>query len=341
MTTLHDLPAPRSLGNGIHLIPTPLPFKSPPWVNVYVIEAKGGLLLIDCGTDWEPGRQALRDGFSALGLDESEVHTLLVSHLHPDHVGMSARLVREWGCRFVMHQRASRLVDRYNDTPGYMEWLKQIAATHGVPPALAESATEVKRPDYMPPIEKPDHTVEDGDRIDLGGGRHLEVLHTPGHEESHICLRDSRSGILFSGDHILPRISPVIMYDTGLEDPLGDYLASLQRLIDMGIDVTYPAHGTLIAHGDERAQQILLHHDRRLADMEELVNEGETTAWLVMIKSFRPNLDPVQARLAFLETISHLEHLRRTGRIEAEERDGVLVYRPSAREGSLHGPNTR
>jgi hypothetical protein len=56
-----------------------------------------------------------------------------------------------------------------------------------------------------------------------------------------------------------------------------------------------------------------------------------------MIKSFRPNLDVVQARLAFLETISHLEHLRLTGRIEVEERDGVLVYRPSRREGSLHG----
>ncbi len=336
-----DLPSPRSLGNGIHLIPTPLPFKSPPWVNAYAIEAKGGLLLIDCGTDWEPGRQALREGFAALGLDESAVHTLFVSHLHPDHVGMSARLVREWGCRFVMHERASRLVDRYNDTPGYVERLKKIAASHGVPKALAETATSVDRPDYMPPIDKPDHTVEDGDRIDLGGGRSLEVLHTPGHEQTHICLRDSRSGILFSGDHILPRISPVIMYDTDLEDPLGDYLTSLQRLIKMGIDVTYPAHGTLIAKGDERAQQILLHHDRRLADMEEMVAEGETTAWLVMIKSFRPNLDPVQARLAFLETISHLEHLRRTGRIEAEDRGGVVVYKPTRRKGSLHGSDTR
>ena len=341
MTGTATLPQPRSLGDGIHLIPAPLPFKSPPWVNAYAIESNGGLLLIDCGADWEPGRQALRDGFTSLGLEESAIHTLVVSHLHPDHVGMSTRLVREWGCRFVMHERASRLVDRYNDTPGYIERLRKIASTHGVPRSMAEAATSVDRPDYMPPIDKPDHVVEDGDRIDLGDGRSLEVIHTPGHEQAHICLRDSRSGILFSGDHILPRISPVIMYDLDLDDPLGDYMASLQRLVDMGIGTTYPAHGTLISQGDERAQQILLHHDRRLADMAELVAEGDTTAWLVMIKSFRPNLDPIQARLAFLETISHLEHLRMTGRIEAEERDGVLVYRPSRREESLHGASAQ
>lgn len=321
------IPSPRSLGNGIHLIPAPLPFKSPAWVNTYAIESNGGLLLIDCGTDWEPGRQAIRLGFAELGLDESAVHTLLVSHLHLDHVGMSGRLVREWGCRFVMHQRAVKLVDVYNDTPGYIERLKEMASIHGVPDSVREETTSAIRPDYMPLINPPDHTVEDGDVIDLGGGRHLEIVHTPGHEPSHICVRDNRTGILFSGDHVLPRISPVIMYDTLLDDPLGDYMSSLLKLVDLDIGVTYPAHGTLIDQGDERARQILLHHDRRLLDMADLVREGDTTAWSVMLKSFRPNLDALQSRLAFLETISHLEHLRLTGRIRDEDRNGKTIYR--------------
>ena len=322
-----NIPSPQSLGDGIHLIPAPLPFKSPAWVNTYAVESNGGLMLIDCGTDWEPGRQAIRDGFADLGLDESAVHTLLVSHLHLDHVGMSARLIREWGCRFVMHQRASKLVDVYNDTPGYMERLQEIASTHGVPDSVRKETTASVRPDYMPLIDPPDHIVEDGDSIDLGGGRRLEIVHTPGHEPAHICARDNRTGILFSGDHVLPRISPVIMYDTFLVDPLGDYMNSLQKLVEMEIGVTYPAHGTLIDQGDERARQILLHHDRRLLDMADLVREGDTNAWGVMLKSFRPNLDSLQARLAFLETISHLEHLRLTGRIREEHRDGKMVYR--------------
>ena len=322
-----SVPPPRSLGDGIHVIPAPLPYKSPPWVNTYAVESNGGLLLIDCGTDWEPGREAIRQGFADLGLEESAVHTLIASHLHPDHVGMSARLVNEWGCRFVMHERAAKLVDRYNDTPGYMNRLVKIASVHGIPDSATNAAMRVDRPDYMPLLEPPDYLVEDGDTIDLGDGRSLHVLHTPGHEPAHICLRDSRTGILFSGDHILPRISPVIMYDPDHTDVLGDYLGSLQRLIAMDVGVTYPAHGSIIEQGDERSRQILLHHDRRLLDMAELVRSENTTAWKVMLKSFRPNLDPLQSRLAFLETISHLEHLRVTGRIRDEERDGKVIYR--------------
>lgn len=322
-----SIPPPQSLGNGIHLIPAPLPFRSPAWVNTYAIEANGGLLLIDCGADWEDGRRALRKGFADLGLEESDVHTLVVSHLHPDHVGMAGRIVRELGVRFVMHERAAGLVDRYNDTPGYQERIRKIATSHGVPDSLVRASTTWDRPDYMPVIDPPDHTVEDGDTIELGGGRSLHVLHTPGHEPAHICLRDSLTGILFSGDHVLPRISPVIMYDLGLTDPLGDYMSSLQRLVLMDIARTYPAHGTLIDHGSERARQILLHHDRRLLDMADLVRESDTDAWSVMVKSFRPNLDALQARLAFLETVSHLEHLRLTGRIRDEDRDGKVFYK--------------
>jgi glyoxylase-like metal-dependent hydrolase (beta-lactamase superfamily II) len=322
-----SVPAPQTLGNGIHLIPLPLPFKSPGWVNTYAIESDEGLLLIDCGTDWEPGRQALSEGLDILGLEESAIHTLLVSHLHPDHVGMSARVVGDLGCRFVMHERAARDVGFYNDTPGYVERLRMIASTHGVPREVIDAAANIQRPDYMPIIEPPDHVVADGDEIPLDGGRSLLVVHTPGHDPAHICLRDSRTGIFFSGDHVLPRISPVIMYDLDIGDPLGDYLQSLDRLIGMGLGVTYPAHGTLIDRGDERAHQILLHHDRRLRDMADLVREGDTTAWTVMTRSFRPNLDPVSARLAFLETVSHLEHLRIAGKIRLQDRDGKALYR--------------
>ena len=320
------VPPPQSLGDGIHLVPAPLPFRSPAWVNTYVVETKDGLLMLDCGTDWEPGRDAIRDGFTGLGLEESAVHTLVVSHLHLDHVGMSARLVREWGCRFVMHERAATLVDRYNDTPGYIERLKRVATNHGVPKDVIAVAAAVRRPDYMPLIDPPDHVVADGQLIDLGGGRSLEVVHTPGHAPAHICLRDSRTGIFFSGDHVLPRISPVIMYEEGLGDALGDYINSLQKLLQIGIRRTYPAHGTIIEQGDERTRQLLLHHDRRLFDMAELVRDADVTAWEVMLKSFRPNLDPIQTRLAFLETVSHLEHLRLSGRIQDQNRDGTLVY---------------
>lgn len=320
------LPSAESLGGGIHIIPVPLPFESPPWVNTYAIETPDGMVLIDCGADWEPGRIALREGLTELGLDETAVHTLIVSHLHPDHVGMSSRLVRELGCRFVMHERAAKLVERYNDTPGYVRRVSGIARTHGMPTEVIRTALTIERADFMPLIDPPDHVVTDGSEIDLGGDRSLQVVHTPGHEPAHICLRDTRTGVFFSGDHVLPRISPVIMYDLDIGDPLGDYLQSLDRLVSMRIGLTYPAHGSIIDQGEERARQIILHHDRRLRDMADMVRQGQTSAWMVMTRSFRPNLGPVQARLAFLETVSHLEHLKIIGRIDTSEHDGNTVY---------------
>lgn len=323
---MNDISDARNLGNGIYQIPAPLPFKSPPFVNTYAVESGDGLLLLDCGSDWEGGRNAIRKGFNTLGLSENSVHTLVVSHLHLDHVGMAGRLIEEWGCRFVMHERAEKLVDNYNDTPGYVSRLTELGSSHGVPGSILDSIAEFQRPGYMPQIPKPDHTVVDGEAIDIANGRSLTVVHTPGHEPAHICLVDSKTGITFSGDHVLPRISPVIMYDGVIDDPLGEYLNSLQKLIDIGIGLTYPAHGSIVEQGDERARQILLHHDQRLLDMAELVRDSDTNAWEVMIQSFRPNLDPLQARLALLETISHLEHLRLTGRIQYVERDGITFY---------------
>lgn len=323
---MNDTPSPQNLGNGIYQIPVPLPFRSPPFVNVYLVESGAGLLMLDCGSDWDDGRRALSDGFAALGLSEGSVHTLVVSHLHLDHVGMAGRVVEEFGCDFVMHERAEKLVDNYNDTPGYMSRLRDLAGTHGVPGSLLDKVSDFPRPDYMPQIPKPGRGLVDGEEIDLGSDRSLTVIHTPGHEPAHICLRDSRTGVTFSGDHVLPRISPVIMYDGVIDDPLGEYLNSLQKLINLGIGLTYPAHGSIVEQGDERARQILLHHDRRLLDMAELVRSADTNAWEVMVKSFRPNLDPLQSRLALLETISHLEHLRITGRVQYVDRGGITVY---------------
>ena len=320
----------QDMGQGVSLITLPLPFRAPPSVNAYVIEGGEGLTLIDCGTDWEEGFEALTTGLAALGLDPAGIHTLVVSHLHPDHVGMAPRLARRWGVKTVMHSTAAGLIDRYNDTPGYVRRTREMADRHGVPAAQHAAFVDVGvRPDWMPPIDRPDQVVDDGDRIPIGGDRAFEVLHTPGHEPAHICLRDSRTGILFSGDHILPRITPFVGYDELLEDALGDFLKSLARIEQLAVGLTYPAHGALVEHGSARAEQLLAHHQRRLADMIEVIDPAGASAWEVMEKVFRPNLGPGEQRLALRETIAHLEHLRLQGKLAPLDRDGTRQYRPA------------
>jgi glyoxylase-like metal-dependent hydrolase (beta-lactamase superfamily II) len=322
-----EVPAAQSLGRGISIVALPLPFRAPPAVNAYVVEGSDGLIMLDCGVDWETGRSALRHGFETLGFQPTAVHTLVITHLHPDHAGLTPRLVKEWGVRTVMHARAAKLIDRYNDTLGFVRRTEELGDRHGVPASQRAAFVNVgERPEWMPLIDHPDHTVEDGDRIRIDGSRYLEVLHTPGHEPAHICLRDSRTGVLFAGDHILPRITPFVGYDELYEDVLADFLDSLHRIERMAIATTYPAHGSIVEHGSARATQIILHHQRRLQGMLEVIDRGGTSSWQVMEKVFRPNLSPSDQRLALRETVAHLEHLRLTLRLNSIADEGSIRY---------------
>ncbi len=317
----------QSMGQGVSLITLPLPFRSPPSVNAYVIEGGDGLTLIDCGVDWAQGHHSLTTGLAAVGLEPAGIHTLVVSHLHPDHVGMAPRLVREWGVKTVMHSRAAKLVDRYNDTAGFLQRTNELANRHGVPPTHRAAFVDVgERPDWMPLIDPPDQVVDDGDRLSIDGDRQFEIMHTPGHEPAHICLRDSRTGALFAGDHILPRITPFVGYDELFEDVLGDFLESLRRIERLQIGLTYPAHGAVVEHGSARASQLLLHHQRRLIDMLEVIDPTGSSAWEVMEKVFRPNLGPNEQRLALRETIAHLEHMRLMGTLVPIDANGTVRY---------------
>ena len=178
----------------------------------------------------------------------------------------------------------------------------------------------------MPLIDPPDVTVDDGDFIEVDQKRHLQVLFTPGHEPSHICLRDSVTGALFAGDHILPRITPHVGYDEMYDDVLGDFLDSLLKIERLLVTTTYPAHGDVVEHGSARAEQIFLHHQRRLEGMVDAIEPFGSTAWMVMETVFRPNLSPMDQRLALRETIAHLEHLRLRNRLRLAESGGAVSY---------------
>lgn len=189
------------------------------------------------------------------------------------------------------------------------------------------------RPEWAAPSMAPTVFVDDGDEIPIGEDRVLYVVHTPGHDESHICLVDSATSSLFSGDHVLPRITPFVPFPEEDPDNLGTYLASLNRIVDISPPVTYPAHMGVIERGAGRAKQIALHHQRRLRGILDLLAERPATAWSLMEQTFKPNLPPLHARLAFQETLAHLEYLRRRNQVEVAEDDMSAIYRRSRVRG--------
>lgn len=320
--------AATALGDGVYRIELPLPFPSPRAVNCYLFEGDRGLTLLDCGIDGPAEFEMLTGALAGFDFAVSDLERLVGSHLHVDHMGMAKRIVDATGCDWVMHTSTESEIPHYNDWSPRRNDLARLVAASGAPPeAVARFDRRFERPAWFSEALDPTHPVEDGDHIRLSGDRHLEAIFTPGHQANHLCLRDSRTGRLYSGDHVLPRISPFIPYTGEGEDHLGAYLASLQRIIDLDAGETYPGHGPTIERGSARAHQIYLHHQRRMETLLGILKEGARTPWAVMQSMFRSNLSSLEQRLAFQETMAHLEHLRLTGRLERNLVEGRLHYR--------------
>lgn len=315
-----------ALGNGVHQIAVALPFATPPQVNCYVIEGSNGLTLIDAGVDDHTGRSALEAAIRLIGGHIESLSTIVGTHLHVDHIAGAGHLRRLTDAAVVMHSSTAAHLDDYNDWDIGRRFVADLAERNG---ATVDEVAELRqawpRPEWAAIASAPDRVVDDLDTIDLGGGRHLEVLHTPGHHPTHICLRDSLTGRLFSGDHVLGRITPFVPYAED-RDRLGNYLESLERIESLDAGLTYPAHGNLIDHGQARTRQIMLHHARRIGAMLEQTRNGSTTAWEIMRLTFRPDMDAFMVFLAFQETMAHLEHMTRIGRVQRTLIDGVWRY---------------
>jgi glyoxylase-like metal-dependent hydrolase (beta-lactamase superfamily II) len=151
------------------------------------------------------------------------------------------------------------------------------------------------------------------------------VVELPGHADGHLgFLRD---GVLIAGDHVLQPISPAIgLYPDSRPDPLGDYLASLQRTIELAPRIAYPGHGEPIHDPAGRARELIEHHRRRLDQTGTCLNHQGLTPFEVSLRLFGDDLSPTQRRFAVAETLSHLERLVREGGAARSGDDGTLTY---------------
>ena len=162
-------------------------------------------------------------------------------------------------------------------------------------------------------------------------GREWVALHTPGHTEDHLCLYDPTEGVMLSGDHVLPTITPHI---GGLDphgDPLLDFFESLDKVAAYGpsVNVVLPAHGHPFDDLTGRAKAIQEHHVERLDLLRRTTEELDRPA---TVQEFSSHLFSVRAQgaMADSETFAHLEHLRRAGELQRLEHSDRFEYvRPS------------
>jgi glyoxylase-like metal-dependent hydrolase (beta-lactamase superfamily II) len=136
-------------------------------------------------------------------------------------------------------------------------------------------------------------------------------------------------GILFVGDHLLPKITPHVgLWPNGPENPLGDFLASHEKIQKVDAHLVCPAHGGVYEDHRRRARQLIDFHRVRMHTMLDLVRRSALTAYEVALDAFAISPDNrFQVMAATSETLAHLELLRRQGKVLRTDEGGVTRYR--------------
>jgi glyoxylase-like metal-dependent hydrolase (beta-lactamase superfamily II) len=241
---------------------------------------------------------------------------------------MTGRVIEETGAELVMHEGSNHDLAAYRDPAEAARRLSASLRHHGVPEDELNELTAFEDwRAYVSSVVNPVTTVKGGDSFDCGG-RSWTVVHTPGHSPSHICLFSEADGLLVSGDHLLPIVTPHIDFHAeGESDPLGDYLNSLEKVADLEPALVLPGHGRPFDEGASRAEVIARHHERRLGSILQVIRTEARSVGEITDEVFGPELFDFQRRLALGEAIAHLIYLRARGEVERVTRDdGTIAY---------------
>jgi glyoxylase-like metal-dependent hydrolase (beta-lactamase superfamily II) len=314
-------------------------------VNCYLLEDERGFAVVDPGLPGDAAWASLNAGFKRAGVPLARVHTVIVTHSHPDHFGGAGPLRAETGADVVSH-RLFRLMfsletgEEFADTdpeqlaeddPSGNPLSRRVhfgsETPWGTTPYQPMSAED--REKFLGTGHRinptPTIRLDEADHIMLAGRRWV-AIHTPGHTNDHLCLFDPEEGVLLSGDHVLPTITPHISGMIPGADPLEDYFTSLRKVKVLdGVRHVLPAHGHPFTGLADRCDGIIEHHRERLVRLSdasaEMARPGSVNDYMKYL--FR---ERSWGSMAESETFAHLEHLRIAGQATRERRDGELEY---------------
>jgi glyoxylase-like metal-dependent hydrolase (beta-lactamase superfamily II) len=303
-------------------------------VNIYLIEDDGGWAVLDTGL----GDDATRAAWDAMltgPLAGSKLTRLIVTHFHPDHVGLAGWLCQNHGLPLHMSQTEylfslSILLDRAGTGEEQLRASHQSTGLNDeqIEQVVGRGHSYLKRTTGLPPSFL---RLTAGDRLMLGG-RGFDVSTGAGHAPEQVMLHQPEAKLFFSADQVLAKISPnVSVWSMEPEaDPLGLYLSSLA-----GIKATLPDDVLVLACHNlpfyglhRRIDELMLHHRQRCGEILEACRAAPRTAAEIIPILFKRPMDAHQTGFAIGEVVAHLNYMMRRAELDRETgAGGIHLYR--------------
>jgi len=309
-------------------ITIPLPDTPLKYLNAYVIKAKPRSLIIDTGLNHETCLNAMYEGLAEIDLDLGQAD-LFITHLHADHFGLVPKLANE-NTRVFFNRPDAEIIENWQGFEPMIQYaVKNGLAEKTLRESLNRHPGRKFGTDWRPPLKK----LNDGHQLNFGGYG-FTCVHTPGHTRGHMCLYEPDKKILIAGDHILIDITPNIQCWTEDDDPLRNYLESLDRVRRLDVEMVLPGHRRLFKNCRERIDELKAHHGRRLEEVMDILSEqsplnafqtASYMPWDIEAKDWEA-FPPAQKWFATGEAISHLRYLENNGRIYRVTEDPVTTY---------------
>ena len=295
--------------------------------SIYILNNGDKTILVDTGMD-----EHIDTFLKSKGVKIENIDMVFLTHLHIDHLGGVNKLSQSYGLNgYIGKNDLKRIEVIQNSSNKFITWQVNYLKRNGVPDKMLENIGEnhpifSELKNYM--ALRMDSFDSIRTKID-----DFNFLDVPGHSPGSTCFMVNNNSSLFSGDHILERISPNISYYDEDEDMLGEYLASLAKTKNDQITNTFPGHGLPIGNPNRRIDQLIRHHEDRMNEIRELARNGWLTSYEVAKKMkwskgrTMETMNMMETNFAIGEAISHLRHMEKEGIIDMRETGGVYSYR--------------
>jgi glyoxylase-like metal-dependent hydrolase (beta-lactamase superfamily II) len=306
---------------GVWRLRLALPWPGVPHGNAWAVACEGGIVMFDTGIGGEGRLRQLDLALAQAGFGVEDVRLVVCTHSHTDHYGLAGAIVERAGCELWMHPRWEHVRLLADDPEAALEQRLEVARQSGVPPASLERYRAARSGDAetgIDLIKEPDRELVPGVEVETDLGA-WQVVETPGHAPSHVVLHQPERRLLISGDHLLGRT--VLFFDHGHSpDPVGEFLASLDRVEPLDVDLVLPGHGRTFRDPEAKIAEGRRQVAELIGKVRAALAEGERTAFDVVAEIVGPDGVKTPASAWVLQIVlSCLDHLAIAGEVRRVE----------------------